>query len=162
VSFISKGFVDLSYTLQASRTYQRTKHFFYSLLEDDSYPYKRYFDYVMMLLILSSVMLLIRQVKYPLPEYAVIYNDFIISFIFLIEYLLRLWVYSSISKELIHQYEKDEFLGLKFRPLKALSKALRIKWKYVSSVLEFCVFLFFFAPSRSLGIPRVYSSLQEF
>ncbi len=165
MGFISKGFIDLAYTLQASRSYQSTKHFFYSLLEDDSYPYKKYFDYVMMLLILSSVMLLIRQVKYPLPEYAVIYNDFIISFIFLIEYLLRLWVYSSVSKELIQQYEKDEFLGLRFRPLKALGKALRIKWKYISSayaIIDLLAIMPFFHQLRILRLFILFRAFKIF
>lgn len=162
MGFISKGFIDLSYTLQASNSYQRTKQFFYSLLEDDTYPYKRYFDYMMMLLILSSVMLLIRQVKYPLPEYAVIYNDFIISFVFLIEYLLRLWVYSSVSKELIHQYEKDEFLGLKFRPLKALAKAARIKWKYISSVYAIIDLLAIMPFFHQLRILRLFILFRAF
>ncbi len=165
MGFVSKVCIDLSYTLQASKAYQSTKHFFYCLLEDDSYPYKKYFDYVMMLLILSSVMLLIRQVKYPLPEYAVVYNDFIISFIFLIEYLLRLWVYSSVTKELIQQYEKDEFLGLKFRPFKALGKVVRVKWDYISSayaIIDLLAIMPFFHQLRILRLFILFRAFKIF
>jgi len=162
MKFISKGCIDLSYTLQASKSYQGTKLFFYSLLEDQSYPYKKYFDYMMMLLILSSVMLLIRQVKNPLPDIAVIYNDYIISLIFLIEYLLRLWVHSSISKEIIKQYEKDEFLGYEFRFNKALMKILKIKWKYISSVYAIIDLLAIMPFFHQLRILRLFILFRAF
>ena len=162
MSLISKSFVDLSYVLQASKGYQRTKHFFYSLLEDDNYPYKKYFDYVMMMLILSSVMLLIRQVKYPLPDYAVFYNDFAISFIFLVEYLLRLWVYSSISGEIIRQYEKDEFIGYKFRLSRAVRKILKMKWRYVSSVYAIIDLLAIMPFFHQLRILRLFILFRAF
>jgi len=131
VGFISKRFVDLSYFLQASEGYQNTKRFFYALLEDQSYPYKKYFDYFMMLLILSSVMLLIRGVKYELHPYVVQYNDYVISIIFMVEYILRLWVHSSVSKAIILQYERDELLGKKFQFFKVIAKSVKEKWKYI-------------------------------
>ena len=165
MSFISKGFVDLAYTLQSSKSYQSTKAFFYSLLEDDSYPYKKYFDYMMMLLILSSVMLLIRQVKYPLPEYAVVYNDYIISLIFLIEYTLRFWVHSSITQEIIHQYEKDEFLGYKFRLSRAVGKVLHTKWNYVSSyyaIIDLLAIMPFFHQLRILRLFILFRAFKIF
>lgn len=165
MSFFSKLFVDLSYTFQASKAYQSTKGFFYSLLEDDNYPYKKYFDYFMMLLILSSVMLLIREVKSPLPQYAVTFNDYVISLIFLIEYLLRLWVHSSISQEIIRQYEKDEFLGYKFRLYKAIGKALKSKWKYVSSayaIIDLLAIMPFFHELRILRLFILFRAFKIF
>lgn len=165
MAFLSKLFVDLAYLLQASKAYQGSKHFFYSLLEDESYPYKRYFDYFMMLLILSSVMLLIRQVKYPLPGYAVIYNDYIISFIFLIEYLLRFWIYSSISKEIIQQYEKDQFLGYRFKLHRAFAKILRSKWEYVSSyyaIIDLLAIMPFFHQLRILRLFILFRAFKIF
>jgi len=174
LSFIAKHFVDLSYFLQASKTYQTAKRFFYALLEDQSYPYKKYFDYFMMLLILSSVMLLIRGVKYPLPQYAITYNDYVISVIFLIEYLLRFWVHSSVSKAIIHQFEKDELLNKRFRFLKVLGDVFKEKWRYVTSVYAIIDLLaimpFFhelrvlrlFILFRAFKIFRYTKSLQQF
>lgn len=162
MSFFSKFFVDTAYTFQASKAYQGSKAFFYSLLEDDNYPYKKYFDYFMMLLILSSVMLLIREVKYPLPQFAVTFNDYIISLIFLIEYLLRLWVHSSVSQEIIRQYEKDEFLGYKFKLSKALGTIMHSKWKYVSSyyaIIDLLAIMPFF---RELRILRLFILFRAF
>jgi voltage-gated potassium channel len=165
VGFLSKQLVDLAYILQASKKYQGVKSFFYSLLEDESYPYKRYFDYFMMLLIISSVMFLVRQVKYPLPEYALFYNDYIISLIFLVEYLLRFWLHSSISQEIVHQYEKDEFLSYRFRLDKALTKILRSKWEYVSSyyaIIDLLAIMPFFHELRILRIFILFRAFKIF
>lgn len=165
MSFISKRFVDLSYLLQSSKDYQGTKRFFYSLLEDQSYPYKKYFDYFMMLLILSSVMLLIRGVKYPLHEYAIAYNDYVISIIFMLEYLLRLWVYSSASKEIISQYEKDELLNKKFKLSKTVSKVLKKKWDYISSpfaIIDLLAIMPFFHELRILRLFILFRAFKIF
>ncbi len=165
MSFITKRFVDLAYLLQSSKSYQGVKGSCYSLLEDDNYPYKKYFDYFMMLLILSSVMLLIRQVKYPLPQFAVTYNDYIISLIFLVEYLLRFWVHSSVSQELIHQYEKDEFLGYKFRFFRAIGKSFQAKWKYVRSpyaVIDLLAIMPFFHQLRILRLFILFRAFKIF
>ncbi len=165
MGFLAKGFVDLAYFLQTSKSYQGTKKFFYSFLEDDSNPYKKYFDYMMMLLIFSSVMLLIRQVKYPLSEFAVIYNDYMISLIFLIEYLLRFWVYSSVSEEIIHQYEKDEFLGYRFRLSRAILKILQEKWHYVSSyfaIIDLLAIMPFFHQLRILRLFILFRAFKIF
>ena len=165
MSFIAKGFVDIAYFLQTSKSYQSTKAFFYSLLEDDSNPYKKYFDYMMMIFILSSVMLLIRQVKYPLNEYAVIYNDYLISLIFLVEYLLRFWVHSSVSEEIIHQYEKDEFLGYRFRLSRAMGKIFHAKWRYVSSyfaIIDLLAIMPFFHQLRILRLFILFRAFKIF
>ncbi len=165
MGLIAKSFVDLAYFLQTSPSYQSTKKFLYSVLEDDTNPYKKYFDFTMMLLILSSVMLLMRQVKYPLSDYAVLYNDYMISLIFLIEYLLRFWVHSSVSQEIIHQYEKDEFLGYRFRLGKALNKALKEKWRYVSSyfaIIDLLAIMPFFHQLRILRLFILFRAFKIF
>lgn len=165
MSFVSKCFVGIAYTLQVSSKYQNTKRFFYSVLEDQSYPYKKYFDYSMMLLILSSVLLLIRGVKYPLPQAAVIYNDYIISIVFMFEYMLRFWVHSSVSKVIIEQYEKDEILNKKFRIFKAFGKILKQKWKYVSSayaIIDLLAIMPFFHELRILRLFILFRAFKIF
>ena len=165
MNFLSKGLVTLSYTLQSSKSYQGLKGTLYAVLEDDSYKYKKYFDYFMMLLILSSVMLLIRGVKCELPPIAHLFNDYIISFVFLIEYLLRFWVHSSFSKQLIHQYEKDQFLGYEFRIFKSLMKIMRSKWNYVSSpyaIIDLLAIMPFFHQLRILRLFILFRAFKIF
>ena len=134
VGLFSRLLVDMAYGLKTSRNYRTTKNFFYNLLENHAYPYKRYFDLMMMVLIFSSVVILIREVKHPVNDYFSLFNDYIISVIFLTEYLLRFWVISDSSAIIIKQYEKDELLQRKFKVGRALFKVMKVKWNYVSSI----------------------------
>ena len=134
VGLFSRTLIDLAYTLQTSPSYKKTKLFFYNLLENHTYSYKRYFDLFMMMLIFSSVVILIREVKSPVNDFWSFFNDYFISLVFLIEYLLRFWVVSDTSMIIINQYEKDELLQRKFRLGRAFVKVLLTKWNYVRSV----------------------------
>jgi len=119
----------------------------------------------MMLLILSSVMLLIRGVKYPLHDYAVLYNDYIISIIFMMEYSLRFWVHSSITKAAITQYEKDEFLNKDFRIFKVIKHAFKEKWKYMSSayaIIDLLAIMPFFHELRILRLFILFRAFKIF
>jgi len=124
----------MAYGLKTSPNYKATKNFFHNLLENHAYPYKRYFDLMMMVLIFSSVFILIREVNHPIHDFWSVFNDYIISFVFLVEYLLRFWVISDSSEIIINQYEKDELLQRKFRVGRALFTVLHVKWNYVRSV----------------------------
>ena len=134
VGLFSQLIVDMAYGLKTSPGYKATKNFFHNLLENQAYPYKRYFDLMMMVLIFSSVFILIREVKHPVHDFWSVFNDYIISMIFLVEYLLRFWIISDSSEIIIQQYEKDELLQRKFRVGRALFKVLVAKWHYVRSI----------------------------
>jgi len=165
MSIIAKLFVDISYSLASAKSYQRVKGFFHSLLDDQNYKYKKYFDYFMMIIILSSVILLVRNVKYPLPDFAVIYNRYFITSIFLSEYTLRFWMYNSISKDIIHQYEKDELLNRKFRFGHVLFKILKKKFKYITSfyaVIDLLAIMPFFHELRILRLFILFRAFKIF
>jgi len=134
VGLFSRLVVSLAYTLETSPHYKNTKKFFYNLLENHNYPYKRYFDIFMMILIFSSVVILIREVRHTVNDFWALFNDYIISVVFLIEYLLRFWVISDSSALIIKQYEKDELLLRRFRLGRAIFKVLLVKWHYVTSI----------------------------
>lgn len=134
VGIVSRIVVALAYALETSHYYKSTKKFFYNLLENHNYPYKRYFDIFMMILIFSSVFILIREVRHTVNDFWATFNDYIISVIFLIEYVLRFWVISDSSAIIIKQYEKDELLQRRFRLGRALFKAMAVKWQYVTSI----------------------------
>jgi voltage-gated potassium channel len=52
---IGEWIVGIAFYLHASPRYRHTKKFFHNLLENHSYPYKKFFDYTMMALIAMSV-----------------------------------------------------------------------------------------------------------
>jgi voltage-gated potassium channel len=155
MNILARVSIDLAYALQASPRLKKVKHFFSDLLTNDNYPYKRLFDIFMMAIILSSVVILVREVKSPVNDFWLYFNNYIISIIFLVEYLLRLWVYSDDSKIIINQYEKDVFLQRKFRISRALYKVFREKFRYMRTlpaIIDLLAIVPFFHEFRLLRI----------
>ena len=147
--------IDLAYFINTSSAYQRVKHFFYNLLENSDYTYKRYFDIFMITLIFMSIAILIQEVKSDLDYKLLFFNNYIISFIFLIEYLLRLWISSSVTKVIIQQSEHDIMLDKRFNLLKALQEISQNKIKYILSIkaiIDLLAILPFFHQLRLLRI----------
>ena len=155
VGILSRRVVDTAYFLKTSPRYKTAKNFFYNFLENSSYPYKRYFDFFMMALIFASVVILIREVRHEINSFMAVFNNYIVSLIFLIEYLLRFWVISDSSSIIINQYEKDELLQRKFRFGKAIFNVFAAKWKYmrsVAAVIDLFAIMPFFHELRLLRI----------
>lgn len=147
--------VDLAYSRLASEGYQRRKKFFDDLLNDQDYPYKRYFDYMMIVLIMMSVFILIREVKYHVNDAWLFFNNYIISLVFLIDYLLRMWTYNDSAKIIVEQYEKDQMLMREFRFSHALLKVVKKKFEYARSmtaIIDLLAIVPFFHQMRLLRI----------
>ncbi|MFT7859922.1 MAG: ion transporter [Sulfurimonas sp.] len=147
--------VNFAYYLNSSDSYQRTRRFFYNLLENDEYRYKKYFDIFMMFLIISSVFILIYEVKSDVHYTLNIFNAYVISIIFFIEYMLRLWVYSSISKVIINQDEYSDLLGRNFNLFYVIKKVFRDKMEYILSlkaIIDLLAIMPFFHELRLLRV----------
>ncbi len=148
-------FIGAVYAINGSKKYDETKRFFYNFLENDQYRYKKYVDIFMMILIFASVFILIEEVKNHLnPDYK-FFNDYIVSFIFMTEYILRLWVYDSSTSIIIAQYEKDVALSRKFNIGRALYKVLASKFEHIrsiNSIIDFLAIVPFFHELRLLRI----------
>ena len=117
--------------LHNSRRYYRFKESVRSLLNDPENPKKKYLDLTIIFLILSSVFILIYEVKNPVPKWLVFYDVYVVSFLFLVEYLLRLWVSSDLTEDFVHEYEEASFIGREFRVWRALGEGLRKKLAYM-------------------------------
>jgi voltage-gated potassium channel len=126
--------VDAAYFLQTSKSYQSRKQFFRNLLENNKYKYKKYIDIFMIILIFISVAVLIREVKHPIHDYMFYFNSYAISIIFFIEYLLRFWIHSNVSKIIVDRAEHDTFLSRKIDLWRAFRKIIKVKLSYVFSV----------------------------
>ncbi len=152
---IKQLIVDGAYYLNTSSVYQKKKLFFYNLLENSNYKYKKYFDIFMITLIFISVAILIREVKSHINDSLLFFNNYVVSFIFLIEYILRVWVNNSISKIIINQNEYDLMLGERFNISKALKEILKTKFKYMISfkaIVDLLAIIPFFHQLRLLRI----------
>ncbi|MDD2782948.1 MAG: potassium transporter TrkA, partial [Sulfuricurvum sp.] len=149
----SQWMVGIAFFLHASPRYRHAKKFFYNLLENPAYPYKRFFDYTMMVLIVISVYILILHVKHEVSPKWIFFNNYVVSFIFFIEYMLRLWVYSDTSKIVIEQYEHDVFIQRPFNYFNALRTIFKNKLTFVtstSSIIDMLAIMPFFHEFRIL------------
>jgi len=152
---IKRLIVDAAYFLQTSKSYQARKKFFYNLLENDKYRYKKYIDILMITLIFVSVAVLIREVKYHVNDYLLFFSSYVISIIFFIEYIFRLWVSSSVSEIIVKRAEHDSFLSKKINLFKAFGSIFRSKLRYILSVraiIDLLAILPFFHELRLLRI----------
>ncbi len=84
--------IKLSDKIDSSVRYQKIKSFFRSLLEDVSYPYKKYFDAFMIVLIVLSIFILILGKSEKVPEWLIEIDLYFVTGIFALEYLLRVWI----------------------------------------------------------------------
>lgn len=162
---LSRWVVNTAFFLHTWHSYQRTKIFFYNFLENQRYQYKKYFDIFMMGLIFLSVYILIRSVKHELPHGWLIFNNYVISLIFLFEYILRFWVHSSNSKTVIEQYESDVFLHRPFSFTGAIKTIFAQKMEYVLSptaIIDLLAIMPFFHEFRLLRIFILFRVLKLF
>lgn len=147
--------VGVAFFFHSSPGYRRVKNFFTNILENPAYPYKKFLDYTMILLIGVSVYILIRHVKHEVSPEWLFFNNYIISLVFFIEYLLRFWVFSDISKVIIDQYEHDVFLQRRFRFGEALARIIAKKSEYIfspSAIIDLMAIMPFFHELRMLRV----------
>ncbi|MBU0632277.1 ion transporter [bacterium] len=155
MNIVKRGFIGAVYAINGSKKYEHSKRFFYNLLENDQYRFKKYVDIFMMILIFTSVFILIEEVKNRLNEDYRFFNDYIVSLVFLIEYILRLWVYDSSTSIIIAQYEKDVALSRDFRIGRAIYKVVASKFEHIrsiSAIIDFLAIVPFFHELRLLRI----------
>jgi voltage-gated potassium channel len=155
MNIFKRFIVDTAYAVQASKAYQRKRRFFKNLLENDEYKYKKYFDISIIVLIFISIAILIREVKHELPFHLVFFNSYVISLLFFIEYLLRLWIHGSVSLAIIKRYEYDSYLGRDFNLYKSIRNIIRFKLSYIFSlraIVDLLAVLPFFHELRLLRI----------
>ncbi len=154
--------VEFAYFLDASRRYKRVKTFCYNLLENDDYPYKKYFDFFMIFIILSSVTLLVVDVKHQIPKWLDNLDLYVVTAVFIVEYIIRMWVYSDVHKLVIEAYEEALFFSKPFAPLSLFKKIFKSKWEYMitpSAIIDLVAIL----PSyRGLRVLRVLILFRAF
>ena len=97
----------LSTKIDSSLRYQKTKSFFRSLLNDTNYPYKKYFDWFMIALIVISITILILSKSEKLPAWLLEFDLYFITAVFAVEYLLRLWVSQDIHKHILETSKRE-------------------------------------------------------
>ncbi len=148
--------------LSRSNRYKAAKSFVRSILNDPSNPYKKYVDLSIIFLIMTSIAILIYQVKHPVPAWADCYDIYVVSAIFLVEYLFRIWVHSDITPLVIEEYRQSQFLGKTFHAAKPLKHAARQKIEYMLTPSAIIDLLAIFPAYRPLRILRIFVLFRVF
>ena len=154
--------VKLAYLIEGSQHYQKVKLFVYDLLENDRYRYKRWFDFFMIFIILSSVLILVVEVKKPVPKWMDDYDLYFVTTIFIFEYLARMWVYSDIHKIVIRASEESHYLHYPMRFHKLLGTITRNKWSYVISPSALIDLIAILPSYRQIRILRILVLFRAF
>ncbi len=154
--------VALALKLHRSARYQEIKGFFRNILNNPDYPYKKFFDIFMILLILSSVWILVHEVKHPLPHWVDIYDLYVVTVIFIVEYLLRVWVYSDMHEMVLAHYDESLILGKPIDHWKLLKSFVKSKFEYITTPAAI-IDLFAILPGyRPLRVLRVFILFRLF
>jgi len=154
--------LSFAYYLQGSKRYGKIKNFIYDLLENDEYPYKKYFDFFMIFVILSSVTLLVMDVKQHIPSWLDDFDLYFVTSVFFVEYLLRMWIYSDIHKIIIDEYEESSYFDKKLSFYALFLKIVKNKWEYVVSFAAMVDLIAILPSYRGLRVLRVFVLFRAF
>ncbi len=154
--------IKFAFFLEGSTKYQKIKLFFKNLLENESFPYKKYFDYFMIFLVLSSVAILIEEVRNPIDKILYIYDVYFVTTFFLIEYILRFWVYNDSHKIIIEEFETSAFLEKEFDTKRVVKEIFKKKFEYITSPLAIIDLLAILPSYREFGILRIFILFRIF
>ncbi|WP_456433443.1 NAD-binding protein [Nitratifractor sp.] len=160
---IASWIVHWAIHLHRSGRVRRVKERVRDLLENERNPYKKLFDSFIVFLILSSVFILIWEVKHPLPVWLDYYDIYFVSLVFAVEYLLRLWIASDFAGDLVEEYERSVAVGRPFRLAKALLKGVRKKVAYMltpAAIIDLLAILPAYRPFRVLRIFVLFRFLK--
>ncbi len=145
--------IKTSNRLKNSVSYQNRKKFFRELLTNREGGYTKYFDSLMVILILFSVLILVLDKTYVIPEAILLFDRWAISFIFLVEYLLRFWIHSDVHKQVLELNSKKSTLWEIFW---AITKR---KLQYVFSLTGIIDLLAIFPQFRIIRLLKLYHYL---
>lgn len=142
--------------LRTSKPYQKNKDFVRDVLNNSNNPYKKYVDITIIFLIVTSVFILIYEVKNPVPEWLDNYDIYFVSFVFAIEYFLRLWTYNDLSTFVIDEHHDSQFLQSTFEPWSALKIGLQEKLRYMATPAAIIDLLAILPAYRPLRVLRIF------
>jgi voltage-gated potassium channel len=150
---LKKQILKFAYRLEASQKYKRYKSLAYEILEDQTSIKKRYFDYFMIFLVISTILILILEIKHRLHPIVYTYEALAVV-IFVIEWLGRLWVSSDAHLAIITKHERYEHDEIDATAWMLLKPALKEKFRYVISPMSIIDLLAILPSYRPLRVLR--------
>ena len=158
---ITKLIIYFAYFLEDLQRYREIKSFFYNILNGEKSKLKIIFDSFMVILVLISIFILIYDVKNTLNPFWYSFENFVLI-VFLIEYLLRLWVYNDIRTIVIEHNEKSNYTNEKFSLKELFKEIFSKKLEYITSPLAIIDLLALLPSFRGFRILRIFLLFRLF
>jgi voltage-gated potassium channel len=109
----------------------------------------------MIFLVFSTIWILIYEVKNHTPQWVDDY-EFIAVIIFIIEWVSRVWIYSSIHETIIKDYEESQFLYKEYKLRNSLIKIIKKKFEFILSPISIVDLLAIIPYYRPLRVLRIF------
>jgi len=159
---LKKLLTRFAFFLNNSKRYKATKELFSNYLKNQDYIYKKYFDIFMISLIVVSIAILVYEVKHYVPPWLDFFDIYVVTFIFMVEYLARIWVHNSWHTEVVKEYGDAKFLNKKFNLWLATKKILLGKLSYMVSPTAIIDLLAILPAYRPLRVLRIFVLFRVF
>ena len=159
---IRRLLIAFAFYLDSHQSYYNIKRFFCRLMNDDTFIYKRYFDIFMFVLVLTSVTILLYDIKHNILPFFENFDYYFVTGVFLIEYIIRLWVYNDIHKIIIAEYEEANFVGRQFSLKKVIKEIILKKWEYIKTPFAIIDLLAILPGYRGFRIFRIFVIFRLF
>ncbi len=169
----SRQIVRFAYYIENSKKYHKFRVFLFNLLENEFSRYKKFFDLFIIFLVITTVGILVYEVRHPIHDDLIYYEYFAVG-VFILEYLGRFILSFESHKQIIKDYEESQYLNIPFHLTHSIKIITKEKLNYVfslSSIIDILAILPSYRPLRILRIfllfrlfkvLRYSSSLQQF
>jgi voltage-gated potassium channel len=161
-SKIVKALVAFAFYLDGNEKYLNFKRKVDRILNDTSYLPNKIFDIFMLILVSISVAILLYDVKYNINPIFEKFDFYVITTIFVIEYILRVWVYNDIHKIILEEYEEANFLGREFDLKGVIKKIIKSKFEYMRTPFAIIDLLAILPAFRQIRILRIFVIFRLF
>ena len=151
-----------AFFLHGSKRYANTKELFANFLQNQDYHYKKYFDVFMIALIVVSIAILVYEVKNPVANWIDFFDIYVVTGIFFVEYLARLWVYNDWHKLVVKEHGKSKFLNRDFSLWTPTKEILKGKLKHILSPTAIIDLLAILPAFRPLRVLRIFVLFRVF
>ena len=84
-----KLLIAFAFYLDSNVKYKKIKKFFDRLMNDDDYHFKKIFDFFMLFLVITSVGILLYDIKHRLKPWIENFDFYVVTTIFAVEYLFE-------------------------------------------------------------------------
>jgi len=142
--------------LARSKRYINFKKNVATLFYNEKNIYKRYLDYFLIFLIITSVSIFIYEAKHTIPLWLEYYAVYFTSAIFAIEYIINLWLYNDIHKDIEREYNEANIIGKKPNYFIVLSNSFVKKLKYTITPVGIIDLLAILPAYRPLRVLRIF------